>query len=63
MKHGHSANSRSVVNRGAIAWHSHEGGDTEHHHQYTTDPTYHPPTRTIRFQTLGTPRTGKTTGQ
>jgi hypothetical protein len=41
--HGHSGNNRSLPNRGEINTHRHEGGEKEHHHQFTTHTQYHSP--------------------
>ena len=42
VRHGHSVHDRSSANRGVVSWHSHDDGNLEHHHQFTTSPEYHP---------------------
>lgn len=44
-KHGHSSKDRSLPegSRGIVFSHEHGGGETPHHHQATTNPTYHSP--------------------
>jgi hypothetical protein len=52
IEHGHSAWDRSLPDRGQVYRHSHAGGDVEHHHQFTTQPKYHPPAEIQRAVAL-----------